>query len=82
MEQQFQNRLAYSVAEVARMAGCGRDTIYRAIREGYLKPKKLGRLTRIPADEAQRFINDLPDLKLPNRDTANARDGAKPLRER
>lgn len=63
------NRLAYSVDEVARMAGCGRDTIYRAIREGRLTAKKLGRLTRIPAADAQRFIDDLPDLHLPDPDT-------------
>lgn len=69
MDRNVSNRLAYSVDEVARMAGCGRDTIYRAIREGRLTAKKLGRLTRIPAADAQRFIDDLPDLRLPDPDT-------------
>lgn len=59
-----ETKLAYSVAEVARMSGCGRDTIYRALHEGRLHAKKLGRLTRIPADEAKRFINALPDADL------------------
>jgi excisionase family DNA binding protein len=61
-------RLAYSIDEVARMAGCGRDIIYRAIQDRQLKAKKLGRLTRIPADEARRFIENLPDLELPKPD--------------
>jgi excisionase family DNA binding protein len=63
-----QQRLAYSIEEVARMAGCGRDTIYRALREGRLQAKKLGRLTRIPADEAKRFVASLPDAPLRRRD--------------
>lgn len=57
-------RLAYSIDELARCIGCGRDTIYRVIREGRLKAKKLGRLTVIEADEARRFISNLPDLHL------------------
>lgn len=69
MDPNSSNRLAYSVDELARMAGCGRDTIYRAIREGRLTAKKLGRLTRIPAAEAERFIDGLPHLRLPKPDT-------------
>lgn len=61
-------RLAYRIDEMARMTGCGRDIIYRAIQDGRLKAKKLGRLTRIPADEARRFIDNLPDLELPKPD--------------
>lgn len=61
-------RLAYSIDEMARMTGCGRDIIYRAIQDHQLKAKKLGRLTRIPADEARRFIDSLPNLELPKPD--------------
>jgi excisionase family DNA binding protein len=64
VEQNPQPRLAYSIDEVAEMACCGRDTIYRALHEGRLHAKKLGRLTRIPADEAKRFIDSLPDASL------------------
>jgi excisionase family DNA binding protein len=57
-------RLAYSLDELAVMSGCGRDSLYAAIREGRLIGRKLGRRTLISADEARRFISELPQLEL------------------
>lgn len=58
------DRCAFGGHWKKQLVGCGRDTIYRALNAGELHAKKLGRLTRIPADEAKRFIDSLPDAKL------------------
>ena len=57
-------RLAYSVNELADAAGCGRDKIYDAIRNGQLRAHKWGARTIVPAEEARRFIDNLPLLEL------------------
>ena len=56
-------KLAYSVDELAVLAGCGRDKLYQAIRDGQLVARKLGR--RITSDAAQSFLKGLPTLRLP-----------------
>ena len=58
-------KLAYSVDETAIRTGCGRDTIYAAIREGRLEAKKLGRRTLITEPALRRFLDGLPALQLP-----------------
>jgi len=65
------DRAAYSVAEAALLAGVGRDQVYAAIRDGSLEARKWGRRTIIPASSLQRFLMDLPPLRL-----ANAPNGA------
>jgi excisionase family DNA binding protein len=60
------DRAAYSVAEAALLAGVGRDQVYAAIRDGSLEARKWGRRTIIPASSLQRFLMDLPPLRLPN----------------
>lgn len=57
-------RLAYSIKEVAEAAGCGRDKVYDAIRNGQLRAHKWGARTIVSADEARRFIDSLPLLEL------------------
>ena len=57
--------LAFTIDESAARAGFGRDGIYRAIREGKLEAKKYGRRTIITAASLERFIADLPPLRLP-----------------
>ncbi len=57
-------RAAYSVAEAAVLAGVGRDQVYAAIRTGALVARKWNRRTIIPAAELQRFLTDLPPLRL------------------
>lgn len=63
-------RLAYSVDELAVLAGCGRDKIYQAIRENKLEARKLGRRTLVTVSAAQRFLDNLPRLELPPAGTA------------
>ena len=58
-------KLAYSVDELAVLAGCGRDKLYQAIRDGQLVARKLGRRTLITSDAAQSFLKGLPTLRLP-----------------
>jgi excisionase family DNA binding protein len=58
-------RLAYSIDELAVLAGCGRDKIYQAVRDKKLRARKLGRRTLIIVGDAQEFLNELPDLELP-----------------
>jgi excisionase family DNA binding protein len=57
-------RLAYSINELADAAGCGRDKIYDAIRNGDLRAHKWGSRTIVPTEEARRFIASLPVLEL------------------
>lgn len=53
------DKLAYSPAEVAKILGIGRTTVYILIDQGRFKPVKVGRRTLIPA-------NDLNDLLRPS----------------
>ena len=53
-------RAAYSIAEVMTQSGLGRDTIYKAIHEGRLKARKLGRRTVVLAGDLQAFLEALP----------------------
>jgi excisionase family DNA binding protein len=58
------HRLGYSVTEASIKVGCCRDNIYNAIREGRLEARKLGRRTIITSEALDRFLADLPPLKL------------------
>jgi excisionase family DNA binding protein len=55
---------AYSISEFCELCGFGRDFAYKEIRAGRLRAVKAGRLTRIPASERERYISQLPPLKL------------------
>jgi len=59
-----QRRAALSIADAALEARCGRDKIYRAIRDGRLIARKFGRRTIIRADDFDRFLDELPLLEL------------------
>jgi excisionase family DNA binding protein len=45
----------FTVAEISRRFGAHEVTIRRWIREGRIKPLRLGRLVRISAAEVERF---------------------------
>jgi excisionase family DNA binding protein len=62
----YTEKAGLSIAETAARSGFGRDGIYRAIREGKLEAKKFGRRTIIPAASLERFMAELPSLRLPN----------------
>jgi excisionase family DNA binding protein len=57
--------LAFTIDETAAKLRLGRDGIYKAIREGRLAAKKIGRRTLITADALDTFIENLPALHLP-----------------
>jgi excisionase family DNA binding protein len=62
-------KIAFSVDEAALRAGICRDYIYRAIREGKLEARKLGRRTIITDEALRSYLKSLPPIKLP-RDAA------------
>jgi excisionase family DNA binding protein len=45
-----------TVNEVASILGCGRTMVYELIDKGQLTRIKIGRLTRIPPSEVERFV--------------------------
>jgi excisionase family DNA binding protein len=57
------DKLAYGVADAARVAGFGRSTLYEALASGSLRAVKLGRRTLIPVDELRRFLGTLPPAR-------------------
>lgn len=57
-------RLAFSVAEAAALAGICRDRIYLAIRRRQLPARKAGRRTLIRRTDLEEWIENLPALKL------------------
>jgi excisionase family DNA binding protein len=56
-------RLALSITQAAVEAGIGRDSVYRAIREGRLLAKKSGRRTLILRRDLEAYLGNLPDLQ-------------------
>ena len=55
-------KLAYSVAELAQVAGVGRTFVYGEINEGRLKLKKAGRRSLILSGDAAAWLASLPDF--------------------
>jgi excisionase family DNA binding protein len=54
--------LGLSPHEAARLAGCGRTTLYSAISAGELKARKLGRRTLIHRDDLTAWLESLPTI--------------------
>lgn len=52
--------LAHSIDEVARLANCGRTTIYAAINARALTARKIGRRTVILNADLQHWLTSLP----------------------
>lgn len=50
------DRLAYSPIEAAEALGVTRQTIYALIERNQLRRFKVGRLTRIPADDVHALV--------------------------
>ncbi|NLG84189.1 MAG: helix-turn-helix domain-containing protein [Firmicutes bacterium] len=46
----------YTPEEVANLLKINRETLYRWVREGRIKAKKIGTLLRIPESELKRFL--------------------------
>lgn len=47
--------------EWCKSNGFGITTGYKLLKEGKIKARKVGKLTMITAEEAQRFVNSLPE---------------------
>ena len=48
--------LAVPIPEAARLAGCGRSTLYAEISRGNLKIRKVGRRTIIAMDDLRAWL--------------------------
>lgn len=59
-----EERLAYTVPQLAVAVGLSDQQLYNHIKRGDLTPKYSGRKAIIPVDEARRFVKDLPDEDL------------------
>jgi excisionase family DNA binding protein len=57
------NQRAYTVKELQAVGGPGRAKAYEDIRAGKLRAVKLGRSTRILADDFERYLASLPPIE-------------------
>lgn len=55
------DKLAYSVQNLAAAADVSVMTINRAMRANKLSPRYIGRKPIIPVEEARRWLNSLPE---------------------
>lgn len=51
--------LLHQVPEACRRLGIGKNSLYKLIAEGRLKPVKIGRRTLLPDAELVRFTDEL-----------------------
>ena len=58
------DRMAFSVAEAARVSDSCRDKLYGDIRDGRLRAKKNGRRTVILRSDLEAYLAALPDFGL------------------
>jgi excisionase family DNA binding protein len=58
-------RLAYSVAEAARLTGLSRDLLYDQMRSGNLHYIKIGRRRLITRQHLQHFLGITPEASTP-----------------
>jgi excisionase family DNA binding protein len=53
-------RLGYSIEEFAELTGVGRSSVYKALRNGCLTARKVGKRTIIAAEEVDKWFARLP----------------------
>jgi hypothetical protein len=53
---------AYRIADVCRISGLGRTSIYAAIKSGQLVARKWRRCTIVLGSDLVTFLNDLPKV--------------------
>jgi len=56
LNNKYQNRMAFSVAEVSEILGISEQHIYNSIRNGDIKKTKLGRRTLIHKTELDKLF--------------------------
>jgi excisionase family DNA binding protein len=54
--------LAYTIAEVCRLANIGRTAVYSEINSGALRAVKRGRRTLVLAEDLRHWLENLPAL--------------------
>lgn len=52
--------LAYSIADITKLTGLGRTTLYKAIKSGALQTRKLGTRTLVLGNDLDEFLRALP----------------------
>ena len=52
----------YTIEEARAYTGCGRSSVYRAIRNGRLRAVKTGRHTKLLGKDISSFVSSLPAL--------------------
>jgi excisionase family DNA binding protein len=57
-------RLLYRINEAAEALAISRAQLYRLIAAGMLRVVHVGRAVRVPADELQRFVDELASRDL------------------
>ena len=55
----YENRVAFSVAELAELLGISKQHIWNSIRNGDIKKTKLGRRTLIHKSEVEKLFQQL-----------------------
>ena len=50
------DKLLYNLKEVMALTGLGKTTLYRHIKEGNLKPRKIGGRTLFSLDDVKEFL--------------------------
>jgi excisionase family DNA binding protein len=66
-------KLAYTIKEVSQLTGLGKDSLYRARREGHLKWKRFGKRVMYLHPDVIDFIASLPagdTPRAPNKSAA------------
>jgi excisionase family DNA binding protein len=53
-------RAAYSIPEVMLKTGLGRDTVYKLIKTGKLRARKVGKRTLVTSSDLNSFLDALP----------------------
>ena len=56
-------RLAFTIEQLAELAGVGRTTLFGEIGAGRLRAKKIGRRTVVLISDAQIWLERLPDWR-------------------
>lgn len=54
------DKIAATISECVSLSGLGRTSIYKAIGEGKLKPRKAGKRTLILVSELKEYLENLP----------------------
>mgnify|MGYP000229956051 CR=1 FL=1 len=56
--EKMQERLSWSIDQLAHALGVGYVTVWRLVRRGQIRAIRISRLWRIPAEEAQRVLHE------------------------